>query len=148
MNAKTEAQIARMKTQTIGVEIEMNHITREKSCEDCRRLLRHRQNPEHRLPQRLLHLVGMGCTGQRMEIPERCEHQRTGQRKVRTGHTDSSLRGHRNIAGACEKTSQGRGSKPCRNRGWSSCAYWRTGTHTAEPEKPCKHHGKPREPDS
>ena len=31
MNAKTEAQIARMKTQTIGVEIEMNHITREKA---------------------------------------------------------------------------------------------------------------------
>ena len=31
MNAKTEAQIARMKEQTIGVEIEMNHITREKA---------------------------------------------------------------------------------------------------------------------
>ena len=31
MNTKTEAQIARMKTQTIGVEIEMNHITREKA---------------------------------------------------------------------------------------------------------------------
>ena len=31
MNTKTEAQIARMKNQTIGVEIEMNHITREKA---------------------------------------------------------------------------------------------------------------------
>jgi len=31
MNAKTEAQIARMKNQTIGVEIEMNHITREQA---------------------------------------------------------------------------------------------------------------------
>ena len=31
MNAKTEAQIARLKNQTIGVEIEMNHITREKA---------------------------------------------------------------------------------------------------------------------
>jgi len=29
MNAKTERQIARMKEQTIGVEVEMNHITRE-----------------------------------------------------------------------------------------------------------------------
>ena len=28
MNAKTERQIANLKTQTIGVEIEMNHITR------------------------------------------------------------------------------------------------------------------------
>ena len=31
MNAKTEAQIARMKEQTIGVEIEMNGISREKA---------------------------------------------------------------------------------------------------------------------
>ena len=29
MNAKTEQQIANLKTQTIGVEIEMNHITRK-----------------------------------------------------------------------------------------------------------------------
>ena len=29
MNAKTERQIANLKTQTIGVEIEMNHITRK-----------------------------------------------------------------------------------------------------------------------
>ena len=31
MNAKTEAQIRRMKEQSIGVEIEMNNITREKA---------------------------------------------------------------------------------------------------------------------
>ena len=33
MNAKTEAQIRRMKEQTIGVEVEMNNITREKAAE-------------------------------------------------------------------------------------------------------------------
>ena len=31
MNEKTVQQIARMKEQTIGVEVEMNHITREKA---------------------------------------------------------------------------------------------------------------------
>ena len=31
MNAKTVQQIARMKDQSIGVEIEMNHITRERA---------------------------------------------------------------------------------------------------------------------
>ena len=31
MNAKTEQQIQRMKQQTIGVEIEMNNITRERA---------------------------------------------------------------------------------------------------------------------
>lgn len=33
MNAKTEAQIARMKEQTIGVEVEMNHIRRDKAAQ-------------------------------------------------------------------------------------------------------------------
>ena len=33
MNAKTERQIARMKEQTIGVEVEMNHITRKAAAE-------------------------------------------------------------------------------------------------------------------
>ena len=31
MNAKTERQIENLKKQTIGVEIEMNHITREQA---------------------------------------------------------------------------------------------------------------------
>ena len=31
MNAKTEKQIENLKNQTIGVEIEMNHITRERA---------------------------------------------------------------------------------------------------------------------
>ena len=31
MNEKTRIQIEEMKKQTIGVEIEMNHITREKA---------------------------------------------------------------------------------------------------------------------
>ena len=31
MNEKTAQQIARMKEQTIGVEVEINHITREKA---------------------------------------------------------------------------------------------------------------------
>ena len=31
MNAKTERQIENLKNQTIGVEIEMNHITRERA---------------------------------------------------------------------------------------------------------------------
>lgn len=31
MNAKTERQIKNMKNQTIGVEVEMNNITRQKA---------------------------------------------------------------------------------------------------------------------
>ena len=81
MNAKTERQIENLKNQTIGVEIEMNHITRERAA-------------IHSKPKRLQHLVSMGRTGQRMEIPERRQHCRMRCRKVRTGHADSSLQRH------------------------------------------------------
>ena len=43
MNAKTERQIENLKNQTIGVEIEMNHITKRTSCKACRRLFWNRQ---------------------------------------------------------------------------------------------------------
>lgn len=40
MNAKAEQQIIEMRQQTIGVEIEMNHITREKASGLCGRIFR------------------------------------------------------------------------------------------------------------
>ena len=80
MNEKTAQQIARMKEQTIGVEVEMNHITRE--------LLRNKQIRKHSRQKRILHLVSMGFTGQRMEIPERRKHCRMRCRKMRTGYTN------------------------------------------------------------
>ena len=85
MNAKTERQIENLKKQTIGVEIEMNHITRERAA---------KLAADHFGTKRLQHLVGLGCTGQRMEIPERRQHCRMRCRKVRTGHADSEIRGH------------------------------------------------------
>ena len=93
MNTKVARQIEEMKKQTIGVEVEMNSITREKAA-NRRRVLRNKKIPEHSKPQRIQHLVSMGCRGQRVEIPEGCQHQRTGQRKMRTGNPDPSLRRH------------------------------------------------------
>ena len=43
MNEKTARQIAEMKTQTIGVEVEMNNIHPAEGREGCRYLLWHRQ---------------------------------------------------------------------------------------------------------
>ena len=40
MNEKLRNQVAEMKKQTIGVEVEMNSITRSR--QGCRRVLRHR----------------------------------------------------------------------------------------------------------
>ena len=43
MNEKTRIQIEEMKRQTIGVEVEMNNITRENAARNSRRLFRNRQ---------------------------------------------------------------------------------------------------------
>ena len=72
MSQRTENQVTEMKKQTIGVEVEMNS----------RRVLRNGTARKHRKPQRLLHLVGMGCRRTGMEVPEGCQYRRTGKRKV------------------------------------------------------------------
>ena len=93
MNEKTAKQIENLKKQTIGVEIEMNHITRERAA----RLAADHFGTQiriHRKPKRLQYLVSMGCTRQRMEISKRRQHCRMRCRKVRTGHADSEIRGH------------------------------------------------------
>ena len=94
MNEKTARQIEEMKKQTIGVEVEMNNITKRESRKDSRRLLRNGKIPEHSKPQRILHLVSMGCRRQRVEIPKGCQHSRTRHRKVRTGNPDTHLQRH------------------------------------------------------
>ena len=109
MTEKTAQQINRMKEQTIGVEIEMNNITRKAAAKLAADFFG--TNRYEDTPQRLLHLERMGCTGARVEIPAGREHRRLRQRKVRTGHTDPALRRHRNPAGACEKAQEGRSAQ-------------------------------------
>ena len=59
MSQRTENQVAEMKKQTIGVEVEMNSITREKAARLAATFFGTGRY-ENRLPQRLLHLVGLG----------------------------------------------------------------------------------------
>ena len=89
MNEKTTRQIEEMKKQTIGVEIEMNSITRDKAAKIAATYF-----GTGRFQKRLQHLVSMGFTGQRMEIPERRKHCRMRCRKMRTGNTNPYLRRH------------------------------------------------------
>lgn len=76
MNEKTARQITEMKKQTIGVEVEMNNITRQS--QPGRRVFRHRTLREYRRPQRIQHLVGLGRRRARVEVPEGCFHCGTG----------------------------------------------------------------------
>ena len=75
MNEKTRIQIEEMKRQTIGVEVEMNNITRENAARiaaDYFGTGRYKYTGQ----KRLLHLVSLGHGGQRMEVPKRCKHCR------------------------------------------------------------------------
>ena len=88
MNDKTREQIEAMKKQTIGVEIEMNNITREKAARKVAEYFGTRQRI------RILQLGLQRPAGQGLEISTRCEHLRTGCREMRTGHSNPHLRGH------------------------------------------------------
>ena len=78
MNEKTARQITEMKKQTIGVEVEMNNITRQKAAKAAAEFFRHRTLREYRRPQRIQHLVGLGRRRARVEVPEGCFHCGTG----------------------------------------------------------------------
>ena len=94
MNEKTAQQIAKMKEQTIGVEVEMNHITREKSAKIAAEFFGTNRSEYTANRNGYYTWSAWGRTGQRVEISKRCKHQRTRQRKVRNGHTDFEIRGH------------------------------------------------------
>ena len=68
----TQVQIEGIKNQTIGVEVEMNNITRAKAAQIAAEFF-----GKHRRPQRILHLLRLGQRGARVEIPERRKHSRT-----------------------------------------------------------------------
>ena len=57
MSQKTENQVAEMKKQTIGVEVEMNE---RESRKGRRRVLRNRAASKHGLQERILLLVSLG----------------------------------------------------------------------------------------
>ena len=97
MNEKTARQIAEMKTQTIGVEVEMNNITRQKAAKVAATYFgtdRYENTAGRNGSIRISiqHLECMGQPGARVEIPEGRFHCGTGRTGMRTGYPDPDLR--------------------------------------------------------
>ncbi len=72
MNTKTARQIEEMKKQTIGIEIEMNSISRSKAAKLASQFFgtgRYKNTADRNW---LLHILGLGRARQRVEIPKRC----------------------------------------------------------------------------
>ena len=97
MNAKTEQQIANLKTQTIGVEIEMNHITRKNGLPEL--AADHFGTGQIRI-HRTAETATSTWSAWDARGHENGNFKRTSalqecdSRKVRTGNADSALRGH------------------------------------------------------
>ena len=78
MTERTAMQIKRMKEQTIGVEVEMNSITRRKAAKTAAEFFRDRQIQGYRRQERIQHLERLGRRRQGVEIPEGRFHRRAG----------------------------------------------------------------------
>ena len=146
MNEKTTKQIEEMMNQTIGVEVEMNNITRTKAAELAAEFFgtgRH----EHTAGRNGYDTYSAwDGEGREWKFQKDVSIHGTGQRKVRNGHPDTHLRRHGNPAGAYPQTSQSRREKR-RNKGLrSSHSHRSQGSHAAKSAKPRKHNGKPRKP--
>lgn len=81
MNERIARQIEEMKKQTIGVEVEMNSISREKAAKIAAEFFgtgRYKDTARRNGYQTCQ--PGMQTAG--MEIPKGCQHRGAGQRKV------------------------------------------------------------------
>ena len=143
-NSKADAE---MKNQTIGVEVEMNSITRQKAAKVAAAYFGTGRYENTAGRNGYSNLVGLGRTGARVEIPEGRFHRRAGRAEMRTGHPDPDLRGYRNPAGALQTAQTRRSEKRRLQRMRSPHPHRSAGPHTAEPSEPRQHHGEPREPD-
>ena len=77
MNTKTARQIEEMKKQTIGVEIEMNSISRSKGCEACRTNFSEQADTKTQPTETATDTwSAWDEQGQRVEIPKGCQHCR------------------------------------------------------------------------
>ena len=143
MNAKTERQIENMKNQTIGVEIEMNHITRERAA---------RLAADFFGTSRYENTAGRNgyCTWSAWDAQGR---EWKFQRDVSIAGADSEkcelvtpILKYEDIETLQELVRKLRKAGAISHAGIGAGVRSKR-PHTTEPQKSCKHHGKPRKAD-
>ena len=158
MNEKTARQIAEMKTQTIGVEVEMNNITRQKAAKVAATYFG--TGRYENTAGRNGYSTWSAWDGQGREWKFQKDVSIAGPEEqecelvtpiltygdIET-YPDPDLRRHRNPAGALQAAQTCRSKKRRQPGLWSSHPHRSAGAHAAEPPEPCQHHGEPREPD-
>ena len=148
MNAKTQAQINRMKEQTIGVEVEMNNITRKAAAKLAAEFFGTNRYEDTAFRNGYYTWSAWDAQGREWKFQRDCSISGPDSEKCELVtpilHYEAASR---KPAGADQTPSQGRRKERLHQRLRSSHSHRRSGTHTAEPAKPRKPDGKPRNAD-
>ena len=111
MSQRTENQVAEMKKQTIGVEVEMNSITREKAARLAATFFGTGRYENTACRNGYCTWSAWDESGREWKFQKDVSIAGPDSEKCELGHTDPALRRHRNPAGACEKAQKGRSAQ-------------------------------------
>ena len=131
MNEKTRAQIEAMKNQTIGVEVEMNNITREKAAKKAAEFFGTRRYEYTAGRNGYYTWSAWDAQGREWKF----------QRDVSIEGPDSDLRRHRDAPAAYQSPPKGRGTKLGKPGLRSPYPHRRAGAYAENDPEPGQHHG-------
>lgn len=94
MNTKTAKQITEMKKQTIGVEIEMNNITRRKASKLVAEFFGTGRFEDTAYRNGYSTWSAWDSQGREWEIPKGRKHSRNRHSEMRNGNTNPKLQRH------------------------------------------------------
>lgn len=144
MTEKTARQIAEMKKQTIGVEIEMNNMKRSRAAKIAADFFGTGRYENTAGRNGYSTWSAWDADGREWKFQK--DVSISGP-KMRTGHTDPYLRRHRNPAGALQTAPTCRRKERCRKGMRSPHPHRGKGTHGTDLKESRQHYGEPREPD-
>ena len=147
MNEKTARQIAEMKNQTIGVEVEMNSITRQKAAKVAAAYFGTGRYENTAGRNGYSTWSAWDAQGREWKFQKDVSIAGPDEQKCELVTPILTYGGHRNPAGALQTAQTRRSQERRLQRMRSPHPHRSAGAYTAEPSEPRQHHGEPREPD-
>ena len=145
MNEKITHQIEEMKKQTIGVEVEMNNITRERAAKLAAEYFG--TGRYENTASRNGYMTWSAWDGQGREWKFQKDVSIAGDDAHKCEMVTPILK-YEDMEILQELIRKLRKAERCNKRMWCSHPYRSKRPHATDHEKPCKHHGKPRKSNS
>ena len=147
MNEKTARQIAEMKTQTIGVEVEMNNITRQKAAKVAATYFGTGRYENTASRNGYSTWSAWDSQGREWKFQKDVSIAGPEEQECELVTPILTYGDIETLQELCRQLRHA-GAKSDASRGvWSSHPHRSAGAHAAEPSEPCQHHGESREPD-